>query len=136
MALAMTSGFASGMLTGSAIGIFFLILGVYFNLAFGVGAGLHEKSVGAALFAGLCLGVAISIFNPPGLHSPVLLEIAVLFSGAYVGVLIASIAEIGNVIPMLYWQYPKRSVLWIFAAVFAAGKMVGILLDFLHPVFQ
>ena len=127
-------GFSGGVATGAALCAFYVALGVFskLNRLSGVQNSYHTYIIIAWL--GVLFGVGITIFN---LEIPIWwLQIPFgFFGGAFIGVFIASLAEVTNILPCLYRESKSKTALLVILIVFAIGKVSGALITFLHDIF-
>lgn len=136
LVLSCVSALAMGVLTGSAVSAFFIVLGIFSKLSAAGGLpGLQRAYAGAAALGVLwgCVATLSGVSLDMGM---VPAGAASFFSGAYIGVFIISLAEVINLLPLLYKSQRRKAILVTMLLVFMASKVAGSLLDFLDPVFK
>ncbi len=134
--LSCVSALAMGFLAGSAVSAFFIVLGIFSKLSAAGGLpGLQRAYAGAAAL-GVIWGCVATLFGLSIRAGLVSAGAASFFSGAYVGVFILSLAEVINLLPLLYKSQRRKAILVIMLLTLVASKVVGSLLDFLDPVFK
>jgi stage V sporulation protein AB len=130
------SALAMGFVAGSAASAFFIVLGIFSKLSAAGGLpGLQRAYAGAAAL-GVLWGCFASLFGL-SLHAGMIFaDAASFFSGAYIGVFIISLAEVINLLPLLYKSQRRKAILILMLLILVASKVAGSLLDFLGPVFK
>lgn len=128
-------GFSGGVATGTALCAFYVALGVFSKLNRLSGVQSSYRAYILLALAGVMFGVGITIFH---LEIPIWwLQIPFgFFGGAFVGVFIASLAEVTNILPCLYRESKSKTALLVLLIVFAIGKVSGALINFLHNIFS
>lgn len=118
------AGFSSGLIIGSAMAAFFAALGLYSKVMRGLT--VTQRSIGAAAsLLGVTLGALLYFFkwNIGGGRA---LEIAFgLFSGAFLGIYIALIAEVLEYVPFLRRMGVPRTLVCACLLAFSLGKAAG-----------
>ncbi|MFA5675995.1 MAG: stage V sporulation protein AB [Christensenellales bacterium] len=133
--LAALTGLCTGLVIGGTVSAFFVLLGVFSKTMLA----LRHKTAGTAMSAGAAAGgvagTLITIF-------PVTLSVGGfaaalfgLFSGVYVGIFIACLAEVANMIPLLKKSGFTQILIIVVLLWFMLGKLAGSLVYWISDVF-
>lgn len=128
------TGLCAGLVSGGALCAFYVALGILSKSAISLGIGRRVKWTAAAAAAGGLAGTALTLFGLRITAGPLLAGIFGAFSGIYVGIFIACLAEVTSIIPMLKRFAPTRAIVYALFA-FAAGKLAGSLVYWLFGGF-
>ena len=132
--LAAFTGFSGGMLSGAALCAFYIALGIYAKLQQICGYQRAHGYLIASNLIGVVLGTAIGIFDLTFLAQWII-PVFGIFGGAFIGVYILSLAEVTSLLPKLYRIRRSNAVIMGLLIIFAAGKLAGSLVNFLHSAF-
>lgn len=130
-------GLSTGLLAGCALAAFYQLLRIVSRLQLFVGnAQWQTNLLTAAIALGGMWGCLVTLFD----FTVVLgLPVSVLFACLYginIGLVIASLAEVLAVFPVILGWYGGRLRQVIWGLALALGKTVGSLVHFLGPWFQ
>jgi len=141
---AVALGFGSGVVVSAAVFAFITAIGVVTRLAQKTGTRrqvrLYESAISVGGIFGALAGF-LSFLFPLGMAAPALLVVVGLATGVFYGVLVMSLAETLNVMPILMRRtglagsLQGRRGLFLFVVAIALGKMAGALLYALVPGF-
>lgn len=124
------SGFTGGLFCGSAFMVGLVLLGIVPRIAHILALPRIRKKAGTALFLGAEAACIFTFMRPSlSLPSPVTAIISLLL-GFFIGIMLASLAELIDVFPIMPGGIRFSRILII---SLAAGKLVGSLLFFLTP---
>ena len=129
------TGFSAGIVTGTALCAFYIALGVFSKSAASLGLQNTGLLMPANTAAGGLTGAVITLFNfrlPAGEAYAMLFG---LFSGVYVGIVIACLAEVTDAIPVVKNFGLMRQAIAFLLLAFVLGKTVGSLIYWLSGVF-
>ena len=132
--LAAFTGFAGGILSGAALCAFYIALGLYSKLQQICGYEKAHIYLTVCNLAGVVFGTLIGIFDA-ALPMQWILPVFGVFGGAFIGVYILSLAEVTSLLPKMYRIQKSNAVIVGLLMIFAAGKLAGSLVNFLHSAF-
>lgn len=126
--LLMLIGFAEGLVVGTALVAFLILLDIVPRLSQLTGTYGHCKVYEFLVIAG---AVAGSLVVPLNLMVPVpifIIVIAGLFMGIFVGLLAAALTEVLNVIPIISRRLGMDRKIYLLLMALILGKITGSLL--------
>ncbi len=129
------TGLCAGVVSGSALCAFYIALGVLSKSAISLRISWDVKWTAAATALGGVAGTAFTLFDMRIPVGQVAAGLFGLLSGVYVGIFIACLAEVTNMMPMLKKYAMIRTFTVLALLAFAAGKMAGSLVYWLFGGF-
>lgn len=134
--LALITGLSAGILVGSALCAFYIALGIFSKLS--LLSGLGKSSLGFVLSAifGIIFGTIISIFDVSIKTFRILPIIMGFAGGAFIGIYIACLAEVVNIMPVLKNNKIATGTIVFLLFIFALGKAIGSLIYWFDPAFS
>lgn len=134
--LSALSGLCAGLVTGSTVCAFFVALGIFSKLAIC----LHHKTTGVGMAfssaAGSIVGTLATVFR---VYTSAGKEAAGLFgllSGFYIGIFIACLAEVANLLPVLKNNGLTERIISFVLLGFVLGKLAGSLVYWISGAFS
>jgi stage V sporulation protein AB len=133
-------GFGSGAVIAGAVFAFITIIGIVPRLAQKTRTERYIRIYECAIIAGGILGTCIGFFKPTvplggGFVAGALMIILGVAIGIFYGCLAMSLAEVLNVIPILFRRMRLQRGMFFIVLAIAVGKMIGSALYFLKPGF-
>lgn len=133
--LAALTGLCAGLITGGTVCAFFVALSIFSKVALC----LHHKTTGIGMavssaaggMAGVLMTLSGASLRAGGLAS----GLFGLLSGVYVGVFIACLAEVANLLPVLKNNGLNARVISLVLLGLVLGKLAGSLVYWLSGVF-
>jgi len=129
------TGLSAGIVTGTALSAFYIALGVFSKSATSLGLRNTSLLMSASTAAGGLTGAAITLFDVRLPIGKTLASLFGLFSGVYVGIVIACLAEVADAIPVVKNFGLTRKAIALILLAFVLGKTVGSLIYWLSGVF-
>ncbi len=133
--LSAVTGLSAGIVTGAALCAFYIALGVFSKSLQSLSVGIRAIMLAASSGAGVVLGTLITLFDlriPAGIAGAAVFG---LFGGAYVGFVIACLAEITDAIPVIKNYGLTKRIIVVVLMGFVLGKTTGSLVYWLSGVF-
>lgn len=121
------TGLCAGVVSGGALCTFYIALGVLSKSAISLRISWDVKGVAAATALGAVTGTVFTLFDIYTRAGPVWAGVFGIFAGIYVGIFVACLAEVANMIPALKKYAGLRTGIKIVLLAFAAGKIAGSL---------
>lgn len=124
-------GLAGGLVVGSGMVAFLIVLGVIPRLAQITASYHHIRRYENAVVAGSLLFTITDFFGWEYRLFPMVAAVFGLFAGAFIGMLAAALTEVINVLPILAKRIRLDSyMIWLLMAMIC-GKVVGSIVDWL-----
>ena len=133
--LAAVTGLCAGIVSGTALCAFYIALGVFSKSMQTLGVKNAGAVIAASSAAGGILGTLITIFDVRILTDVFGAAAFGLFGGVYVGFVIACLAEITDVIPVVKNYGLSKRIIVVLLFGFVVGKTAGSLAYWLSGVF-
>ena len=134
--LSALTGLCAGLVTGGTVCAFFVALGIFSKLA----VCLHHKTTGLAMAfssaVGSIVGTLATVFR---VYTSAGKEAAGLFgllSGFYIGIFIACLAEVANLLPVLKNNGLTERIISFILLGFVLGKLAGSLVYWISGAFS
>jgi len=129
------TGLSAGIVTGTALCAFYIALGVFSKSSVSLGLRNTGLLMSASTAAGGLTGAVITLFDVRLPIGEAFASLIGLFSGLYVGVVIACLAEVADTIPVIKNFGLSRQAIAFLLLAFVLGKTVGSLIYWLSGVF-
>jgi stage V sporulation protein AB len=129
------TGLCAGIVSGTALCAFYVALGVFSKSAATMGVKGTGLLLPSSTAAGGLMGTAITLFGAKLPIGEAFASLFGLFGGLYVGVVIACLAEVTDVIPVVKDFGLARSAIALILLAFVLGKTAGALIYWLSGVF-
>lgn len=120
-------GFAGGLLVGGGLIAFIMLLGVIPRLAQLSKTNHHIHAYHYAVLFGTFFGTYMSFFYHPFYQHTFLLPFWGIFHGVFNGMIIAALAEVLNVLPILSKRVRMKQYIIYFILAIVTGKIAGSL---------
>lgn len=133
--LAAFIGLCAGLITGGTICAFFVALGVFSKSALCVKYQTSGMEMAISSAFGSIVGTLITLFNVSIMTGVVVTAIFGLLSGVYIGIFIACLAEVTNMIPMLKSNGLNEKIIIFVLLGFVLGKLSGSLVYWISDFF-
>lgn len=133
--LSMLMGIVAGLVTGTGLFAFLAALGVFSKMQRAAGSKHMVNAYVCVTLAGIILGLLSDMFMVEASLPAWLTMFFGFFGGAFVGIIIISLAEVLNILPLLYKAMPNKQLFTAAVVVFGIGKMVGAFIEALAPQF-
>lgn len=133
--LAALTGICTGLIIGGTVSAFFVLLGVFSKTMLAFRHKTAGKAMSASAAVGGIMGTLATLF-PVSLSAGIFATAMFgLLSGVYVGVFIACLAEVANMIPLMKKNGLTQNIIIVVLFWFMLGKLAGSLVYWISDVF-
>ncbi len=133
--LSALTGLSAGVAIGGTACAFFVALGIFSKLALSVHYKTSGRPIAASSAAGGVFGCFVTIFRTSITGGHGITAFFGLFSGIYLGIFIACLAEVANMLPVMKNTGLTKRVISFILLGFVLGKLGGSLVYWLSGVF-
>ncbi len=125
--LAALTGLCAGLVIGGTVSAFFVMLGVFSKTMLALRHSTTGMAMAASAAAGAIVGTLATVFRVSFSAGKIAAALFGLLSGVYVGVFIACLAEVANMIPLLKKYGFTQIIIIVVLFWFMLGKLAGSL---------
>ncbi len=133
--LAGLTGLCTGVVSGGALCAFYIALGIFSKSALSIGLKTSGMPLAISSALGGLAGTVMTLYNVSLARLTVAALVFGLFAGIYVGIFIACLAEVTDMIPVTKSRGFTKRAITLVLMTFVIGKLAGSLAYWLSDLF-